>query len=42
VLWKNDLLINGEDAGGSKPRTLALHIGTGRVAVKSGAEIIEL
>jgi chemotaxis protein CheD len=39
VLWKNDILVAGEDVGGSQPRTLYLHIGSGRTVLKvSGGE----
>ena len=42
ILWKNSLLIAAEDVGGSKPRTLRLHNGTGEVTVSTGREITEL
>jgi chemotaxis protein CheD len=31
VFWKNGVLIHSEDVGGSKARTMYLHIDTGRV-----------
>ena len=34
-LWKNGMLINAEDVGGSIPRTLMLSIADGSVAIKS-------
>ena len=36
ILWKNDILINSEDCGGSKPRTMALYVATGVTTIKSG------
>jgi chemotaxis protein CheD len=35
VLWKNNLLLKGEDCGDSISRTVTLNIGTGEVFVKS-------
>lgn len=35
VLWKNNILISGEDVGGTVPRTLYLHLDTGRTIVRS-------
>lgn len=34
VLWKNNILISGEDVGGTVPRTLSLDIATGRTILK--------
>jgi len=34
VLWKNDILVSGEDVGGSSPRTMYLHMGTGKTVLK--------
>ena len=42
ILWKNNLLIKGEDVGGSLSRTLRLEIGSGRVSVKSSRGDVEL
>ncbi len=36
-LWKNGLLITGEDVGGETWRNLKLELGSGRVSIKSGA-----
>jgi len=41
-LWKNNILISGEDVGGSKPRTMLLDMGSGKVIVKSGKEEYEI
>ena len=35
LLWKNGILVAAEDVGGTCSRTLSLHIGTGRVMLKS-------
>lgn len=35
LLWRNDLLITAERIGGTKPRTLTLHIADGRTFVHS-------
>lgn len=36
VLWKNDILIRGEEVGGNIARTMILHIKDGRTVIKSG------
>ncbi len=35
ILWKNDLLLAGEDVGGDKARTFWLELATGRTVVRS-------
>jgi chemotaxis protein CheD len=35
LFWKNGVMIDGEDVGGSVSRTLRLHVGTGEVTVKT-------
>jgi chemotaxis protein CheD len=35
IFWKNGVMIDGEDVGGSLSRTLRLHIGTGEVTIKT-------
>ena len=42
ILWKNNILVDAEDVGGSKSRTMKLEVGTGRVTVKSGGGEVEL
>jgi chemotaxis protein CheD len=42
VLWKNEILIAGEDVGGSAPRTMYLHLDTGRTVLKMGGEEKEI
>jgi chemotaxis protein CheD len=34
VLWKNNLLIAGEEVGGSVPRTIALDMATGETRLR--------
>ena len=34
MLFKNNVMIDGEDIGGSRPRTMRLNVGTGEVSVK--------
>ena len=41
-LWKNNILIDKEDVGGSKARTLFLHMADGRTTVKSEGKEAEL
>lgn len=41
-LWKNNILINKEDVGGSKARTLYLYMADGRTTVKSEGKEVEL
>ena len=36
MFWKNKVLVDGEDTGGTVSRTLSLEIGTGDAWVKSG------
>ena len=42
VFWKNSVLIDAEDVGGSDPRTLYLEIGSGRVWLNKVGEQKEL
>lgn len=41
-LWKNNILIDSEDVGGSKARTLYLYMEDGRTTVKSEGKEVEL
>ena len=41
-LWKNNILIDKEDVGGSKARTLYLYMKDGRTTVKSEGKEVEL
>lgn len=41
-LWKNNMLLNGQDIGGKKPRTMSLDMTTGKTFVKSKGDQIEL
>ena len=42
LFWKNSLLIEGEDVGGSVSRTLQLDVGTGRVTIRNRNGEVEL
>jgi chemotaxis protein CheD len=42
LLWKNGLLLESHDVGGSNSRTMSLEIGTGTVTIKSGGEMKNL
>ncbi len=42
VLWKNGVLIAGEDVGGTISRSVFLDVGTGRTTVKSSGEFKEV
>jgi chemotaxis protein CheD len=42
VLWKNDILVAGEDVGGNAPRTMYLHMDSGRTILKVSGEEKEI
>lgn len=42
VLWKNDLLLSGEDIGGAEPRTMSLYMESGKSSVRKSGEEAEL
>ena len=42
VLWKNDILIAAEDVGGNTPRTMYLHMATGKTILKIRGREVEL
>lgn len=42
ILWKNNLMLKGEDVGGTKPRTLSLFMQQGNCTVKAGGKETEL
>ena len=42
LLWKNGLLIQAEDVGGTVSRTLSIDVGTGQVLVRSDGKVYEL
>jgi chemotaxis protein CheD len=42
ILWKNGVLIKGQDVGGNFPRTLALNIDTGEVLLKTDEGVTRL
>ena len=35
MFWKNNVILDAEDIGGTRPRTLRLRVGTGQVTVSS-------
>ena len=42
ILWKNSVLIDAEDVGGSRPRTVRLRIDTGQVFMSTAGKETEL
>ena len=42
ILWKNNVLIKGEDVGGCISRTLYIEVATGRVTLKTSGQVTEL
>jgi chemotaxis protein CheD len=42
VLWKNNILIKGEDVGGTAPRTMYLYLASGKTLIKSNGSSAEL
>lgn len=42
LFWKNNVLINSEDVGGSISRTIRLNVGTGKVTLKTRDGEVEL
>ncbi len=42
ILWKNNILINGENIGGNNPKTMVLNMSTGQTFIKSRGEEIEI
>jgi chemotaxis protein CheD len=42
MLWKNGMMIKGEDVGGAETRTVRLEIATGRFTIKSSGQEKEL
>lgn len=42
ILWKNNILINGEDVGEDLSRTMRLEMESGMVTVKSSRGVLEL
>ena len=39
LLWKNGVILDAEETGGSVSRTVSLDVGTGEVLIKSGSEV---
>jgi chemotaxis protein CheD len=42
VLWRNGVLVEGEDIGGTAPRTLTISAADGRLTVKTDGVVVEL
>ena len=42
VLWKNEIMLKGEDVGGTQPRTMVLYLDAGRTAIRTGGQEVEL
>lgn len=42
MLWKNNIMVAGEDIGGSASRTMHLYMDTGKTTIKSGGKEVEL
>jgi len=40
ILWRNGVLVEGEDIGGTRPRTLTLSAANGRVTVKTDGRVV--
>jgi len=40
VLWRNGIMISGEEVGGTEARTIAMAVADGRVAVKTGGSLV--
>ena len=42
LLWRNSVLISGEDVGGTAPRTMRLYIGSGSTTISSKRTEVEI
>ena len=42
LLWKNNILVSGEDVGGSIPRTMSLRMETGKTILKMAGREVEI
>ena len=42
VLWRNGVMIEGEEIGGTVPRTVTLAVADGQIKVKADGVVIEL
>ena len=40
VLWRNGVLVEGEDVGGTAPRTLTISAADGRITVKTDGRVV--
>jgi chemotaxis protein CheD len=42
LLWKNNILVSGQDTGGSVPRTMRLHMDSGKTVLKMHGREVEI
>lgn len=42
VFWKNRIFVDGESVGGSTPRTMSLHLATGKTFIRSEGTEVEI
>lgn len=42
LLWKNNIMLSGEDMGGTAPRTMLLKLDTGRTVLKTQGREVEI
>jgi chemotaxis protein CheD len=42
ILWKNEIMLKGEDVGGTLPRTMSLYLGDGRTTIRSSGQEVNL
>jgi chemotaxis protein CheD len=42
LLWKNEIMVSGEDVGGSVPRTMSIELETGRTLLKMQGREVEI
>jgi chemotaxis protein CheD len=42
ALWQAGILLDGEDCGGTTPRTMSIHAGTGAVSLKRSGQVVSM
>lgn len=42
ALWQAGILLDGEDCGGSIPRTMSIQVGTGEVLLKRSGQVVSM
>lgn len=40
VLWRNGIMVEGEEVGGNTPRTVTITVATGQIAVKANGRVV--